>query len=165
MKKMIIMWALVSFLCGEDLLSGYYKSHISRKGRQAIIEIFKYEGKFYGYGFANVDNSPKAKDIHNKNPLLRERWDNEIIFLYGLQGDGEVYKNGLVYNIDNGETYNAKVTIKGNELHLRASIDSFGVVGQTRVWHKLSQEEVEPYLIYKIPKEVILKSLKDWDSL
>ena len=77
------------------------------------------------------------------------------------EGKSDVFKNGKVYNFDSGKEYYAKVTLKGNTLELRGSIDKSGFMGETKVWKKLSDEEVKPYLSQKPDFSVVEKSLKD----
>ncbi len=144
-------------------LEGYYMTHKGEKGQQSIVEFFKKDGKYYAYGFANVDGSPPKKDVNNENPALRNRFDKGSIFVYNLVRDGssDTYKNGKVYNFDAGKTYYAKITLKGDTLELRGSIDKSGVMGETKIWKKLSDEEVKPYLSQKPDFSVVENSLKD----
>ena len=153
----------LTFCFSQDLLSGFYKTHVGKSGRQSIVEFFQKDGKYYAYGFANVDGTPPAKDIHNKNPNLRERYDNVTIFVYGLEGDDGTYQNGKVYNYDTGEIYYARITLEGDKLTLRASVDSAGVFGETKIWSRLNDKELKPYLSKKPPLQEVLKSLKDWE--
>ncbi|WP_276897383.1 hypothetical protein [Helicobacter japonicus] len=44
---------------------------------------------------------------------------------------------------------------------MRGSIDKSGIMGETKIWKKLSDEEVKPYLSQKPDFSVVEKSLKD----
>ncbi|WP_394980800.1 DUF2147 domain-containing protein [uncultured Helicobacter sp.] len=168
MKTMRYLIAIVSMLClgyGSEGLAGFYKTHIGSDGRQSIVEFFHYEGKYYAYGFANIDGSPAKKDSNNKNPKLRERYDRGTIFVYGLEGEGSEYKGGRVYHFRTGEIYHAKVRLESDTLILRGSVDRAGIVGSSKVWTRLSEQEVRPYLHLKPPMEEVLSSLKDWNEL
>ena len=162
-KYFVLILSALTFCFSQDLLSGFYKTHVGKSGRQSIVEFFQKDGKYYAYGFANVDGTPPAKDIHNKNPNLRERYDNVTIFVYGLEGDDGTYQNGKVYNYDTGEIYYARITLEGDKLTLRASVDSAGVFGETKIWSRLNDKELKPYLSKKPPLQEVLKSLKDWE--
>lgn len=144
-------------------LEGYYMTHKGQKGQQSIVEFFKKGDKYYAYGFANVDGSPPKKDANNPNPALRERFDKGSVFVYNLVRDGEsdVFKDGKVYNFDAGKEFYAKITLKGDILELRGSIDKPGLVGETKIWRRLSDEELKPYLSQKPPFSVVENSLKD----
>lgn len=151
-------------LCyGAENLAGFYKTHIGSDGRQSIVEFFSHNGKYYAYGFANVDGSAAKKDSNNKNPKLRERYDRGTIFVYGLEGEGSEYRGGRVYNFRTGEVYHAKVRVQGDTLILRGSVDSAGIVGVSKTWIRLSEQEVRPYLHLKPPMAEVLQSLGDWE--
>lgn len=161
---MRILGAMLVCLCmsfGSEL-EGYYMTHKGVSGQQSIIEFFKLNDKYYAYGFVNVDGSPPKKDVKNPNPALRNRTDKGVVFMYNLvrDGDSDVFKDGRAYDFD-GHTYNVKITIVKNELQLRFSVDKSGFIGETKVWRRLSQEEVKPYLSQKPDFSVVLESLKD----
>ena len=94
---------------------------------------------------------------------MRERFDRGSVFVYNLVRDGksDVFKDGKVYNFDTGKEYYAKITLKGNTLELREAIDKSGIMGETKIWKKLSNEEVKPYLSQKPDFSIVEKSLKD----
>lgn len=144
-------------------LNGYYITHIGDSGRQSIVEFFEKNGKFYAYGFANVDGSGPKKDINNQNPALRERFDKGAVFVYGLkQTKADVFSGGEVYNYDDGKTYSLKITKEKNgNLTLRASIDKMGMMGKTLEWIPLTQEQINHYLPEKPDFNVVLESLKN----
>ncbi|WP_233712823.1 MULTISPECIES: DUF2147 domain-containing protein [unclassified Helicobacter] len=147
---------------GADELKGYYLTHVGDSGRQSVVEFFERGGKYYAYGFANVDGSGPKKDSINPNPALRERVDKGSVFVYGLKeaGKGE-FKGGEVYNYDNGKTYNLKITKeKDGKLILRASIDKAGIMGQTLTWTPLTQEQIEKYEGEKPPFSVVEESFE-----
>ena len=69
-----------------------------------------------------------------------------------------------VYDFHNGEIYYAKVRLKGDTLTLHGSIDKSGMIGVDKVWTRLSDEEVRPYLHLKPSMQDVLKTLKDWQQ-
>lgn len=163
MKIKIFQILALAIICAYGAeLEGYYMTHKGESGQQSIVEFFKHNGKYYAYGFANVDGSAPKKDINNPNPALKNRYDRGSVFVYNLVRDGksDVFKNGEVYNFDAGKTYYAKITLKGDTLELRGSIDKSGIVGETKIWKKLSKEEVMPFLDKKPPFSEVLESLK-----
>ena len=162
-KKIILILVLSTGVIYGAEIEGYYMNLKGEKGQQSIVEFFKKGDKYYAYGFANVDGSLPKKDVNNENPALRNRLDKGSVFVYNLvrEGKSDVFKNGKVYNFDSGKEYYAKVTLKGNTLELRGSIDKSGFMGETKVWKKLSDEEVKPYLSQKPDFSVVEKSLKD----
>ncbi|PAF52037.1 DUF2147 domain-containing protein [Helicobacter sp. 13S00477-4] len=163
MKKLAtIFLALIGFIYANDL-NGIYITHIGDSGTQSIVQFFKYNDKYYAYGFANVDGSPPKKDIHNPNPNLRDRLDKGVIFVYDLTKDGKIYKNGKIYNFDNGKTYYLKITPEKNQLKLRATIDKSGLMGETLIWKKLPEEETQKYIPQNISLEEAIKNIPKQD--
>lgn len=160
----VYMACMFGWSYGAEGLAGFYKTHVGSDGRQAIVEFFYKDGKYYAYGFANVDGSPPKKDSNNKNPALRDRYDRGTIFVYGLEGEGEKYGGGKVYDFHNGEIYYAKVRLNGDTLTLHGSVDKSGMIGVDKVWTRLSNEEVRPYLHLKPSMQDVLKTLKDWQQ-
>lgn len=145
---------------GANELKGYYMTHVGDSGRQSIVEFFSRNGKFYAYGFANVDGSGPKKDAKNQNPKLRDRFDKGAVFVYGLKKDGKTFSGGEVYNYDDGKTYHLKVTKESNgTLTLRASIDKLGMMGQTLIWTPLTQEQIAKYESEKPDFKVVEDSL------
>lgn len=141
----------------SSVLDGYYMTHVGDSGRQSIVEFFTKNGKFYAYGFANVDGSGPKKDSKNPDPKLRERYDKGSVFVYGLKSDGKgSFGGGEVYNYDDGKTYHLKITKDSNGiLTLRASIDKLGMMGQTLTWTPLTQEQIAQYEPQKPEPKVI----------
>lgn len=141
-------------------LEGYYMTHIGESGRQSIVEFFERNGKFYAYGFANVDGSGPKKDINNQDPKLKERYDKGSVFVYGLKQDGRVFSNGQIYNYDDGKIYHLKITKESSgKLTLRASIDKMGMMGKTLVWTPLTQAQIDQYEKEKPDFSVVEESL------
>ncbi len=161
MKKLVAGLLCSAVLAFGDI-QGYYITHIGESGRQSIVEFFKKNGKFYAYGFANVDGSGPKKDIHNPDPKLKERYDKGAVFVYGLKEDKpNVYTGGQVYNYDDGKIYNLKITQeKDGKLTLRASIDKLGMMGQTLTWIPLTPEQIQKYEGEKPNIEVVEESFQ-----
>nr|QGT50518.1 hypothetical protein Helico5904_1900 [uncultured Helicobacter sp.] len=166
MRK-LLKYSVIVFLFGQCFaqdLVGYYMTHKGESGRQAIVEFFKKDNKYYAYGFANLDGAPPKKDIHNENPALRDRIDKTTVFIFDLVRDGSsnTYKDGRVYNFDTGKIYYAKITLKDNGLELRGSVDKMGLVGETKVWRRLSDEEIKHWLPEKPDFAPVEASIKDY---
>ncbi|RAX58037.1 hypothetical protein CCZ01_04315 [Helicobacter monodelphidis] len=155
--------SMVVHLCAADL-KGYFMTHVGESGRQSIVEFFERDGKYYAYGFANVDGSGPKKDINNQNPELRDRVDKGTVFIYDLVPSGkDHYKGGTVYNYDSGKEYYIKISLEdgGKTLKLRASVDSAGFVGETKVWKRLTTDEEAKYFPEKPDFSVVEQSLKE----
>lgn len=161
--KILLATTLLQISVFSAELEGYYMTHKGEKGQQSIVEFFKQDGKYYAYGFANVDGSLPKKDSNNENKALRNRYDRGSVFVYNLTRDGntDTFINGKVYNFDSGKIYFAKITLKDDILELKGSIDSLGMLSETKIWKKLSDSEVAPYLSKKPSFAEVQNSLKD----
>lgn len=142
-------------------LKGDFITHVGESGRQSVVEFFERDGKYYAYGYANVDGSGPQPDINNPDPELRTRVDKGTVFVYGLQKSGDSYKNGFVYNYDDGKTYYLKATFTDdNTLEMRASVDKLGMLGSTMVWKRLTKAQEEKYRPEKPDFKVVEESLQ-----
>ena len=57
------------------------------------------------------------------------------------------WKNGRIYNPDDGKTYHAKLTLSdnGTEIKIRASADGAGIFGKNIIWQKLPSGDATKY--------------------
>src|SRR5258708_4047334 len=55
------------------------------------------------------------KDIHNKNPNLRDRSVVGIALMWNLRYGGGEYVDGYVYNPEDGGTYRVKTELSGTD--------------------------------------------------
>ena len=108
--------------------------------KSAKIQIYKaVDGKFYGkivwLKEPNRDGKPKT-DIHNPDDKRHNDPVIGLLILKKFDKDGEHgYENGTIYDPKNGKTYKCKMTLEGNELHVRGYI-GFSLLGRTELWTK-----------------------------
>jgi len=78
---------------------------------------------------------PSDKDVLNPDPALRDRPLLGLTIMSGFASAGEgKWKNGRVYNPNNGKTYKCKLTlIDENTLELRGYI-GISLLGRTETW-------------------------------
>jgi uncharacterized protein (DUF2147 family) len=67
---------------------------------------------------------PKV-DKENPNPALRNRPVIGLSLLSGMKPAGPDKWTGLIYNPDDGHTYNAKVTVNGNTMKVKGCVVGF----------------------------------------
>lgn len=147
-------------LCAAEL-KGEFITHIGESGRQSVVEFFEHNGKYYAYGYANVDGSGPKPDDKNPNPKLKGRMDKGAVFVYDLQKSGNSYKNGIIYNYDDGKEYYLKAEFSDdNTLEMRASLDKMGMMGKTLIWKRLDKAQEEKYKNQKPDFRVVEESLK-----
>ncbi|MGB1248523.1 MAG: DUF2147 domain-containing protein [Chitinophagales bacterium] len=139
-KKFLILILMVGLFCmasAKNALVGVWYN----TDKSAKIEIIEKSGKFYG----NIiwledplmdDGTPKI----NLNSPEKSDQDDPIIglqILWGFEDDGDgVYKDGKIYDPENGKTYKCKMTLEGDELDVRGYI-GIPALGRTENWTRV----------------------------
>lgn len=84
-------------------------------------------------------------DRHNPDPELRDRDLKGITFLWGFSYDGKKnrWKDGKVYDPNNGKTYDAKMSLtdNGKTLKMRGYI-GISLLGRTAEFERVSQDDL-----------------------
>ncbi len=84
-------------------------------------------------GIVSWSSAPR-KDVHNKDPKLRERSVVGIVLMWNLRYDDGEYVDGYVYNPEDGGTYRVKTEVSGAEsLKVRGYL-GISLLGQTKTW-------------------------------
>ncbi|WP_120945978.1 MULTISPECIES: DUF2147 domain-containing protein [Helicobacter] len=163
MRYICIIWGFLCGVLGASTLEGVYETQSFLYMKSSYVEFFKYKGKYYAYGIANVDGSKARQDIYNKDPALRQRSDKGVVFLYDLTCvDKDIYKNGRAYNFYDGRTYYVQVRQKKNgDLKFLPSFDRRGFFGKTFIWKKLDNAYLQAHGITKPDFSRVLETLKE----
>lgn len=163
MKKIIITIAallLVGASLGaktnpEDVLGYWYNAETAAK-HSAIIKIEQdKDGTFYGFIYELKDpvhtEGPRKGlpylDTLNKDESLRTRPIEGIKLIEGFtfQEKGGKYKNGTIYNPEDGKTYYSSMQLrKDGKLKVRGSIDKLGWLGVTQIWSRAPEPTAVP---------------------
>lgn len=154
MKKLALSFLLTVFAFGEGI-SGYYLLEKDDEGKQAIIEIFEKDGKYYAYGIGNNDGT-FSRDVNNPDEKLKGRSLRGVVFMWGLIQDGNEWDDGKIYNTSNGKTYSASAKLEGDTLKVKATVWGFG---KTLTWKKLGTEDVIPFLENKPEMEDVVSTI------
>ena len=95
--------------------------------------IFKENNKYYAYSFAYTNSNDVVYDVNNTKKELRNLPLKGLVYLYDLEFKNGEWKNGKIYNPEQGKVYNAKIELSNNkqEIKLKASIDGAGLFGKT----------------------------------
>ena len=102
----------------------------------AVIEFYKCDTKYCGRIIWAKE--PEKKDIHNPDPSLRNRTllGSTIFTGFVFNGDSE-WKNGRVYNPDNGKKYKCKLSMDSKDkLKVRGYL-LCSIFGKTTVWKRI----------------------------
>lgn len=101
-------------------------------GRGGIVEIYDCDDQLCGKLVAS--ENPERKNVNSPDPAKRDETLIGTNILRGFsQTGGNVWKKGRVYNPENGKTYNAKLTLKGQELKVRG-YKGVTLFGKTVTW-------------------------------
>lgn len=80
------------------------------------------------------DGSPKI-DKNNPDPSLRNVPIVGLVIGSGFQYADGVWKNGSIYDPDNGKTYSCKLSLDGDTLNVRGYI-GVSLFGRTEQWKR-----------------------------
>jgi len=107
---------------------------------KSLVEIYRAKnGKYYGKivwlkNPLETNGKPKVDD-ENPDPAKRNDPIIGLVLLKGFDYKGEgVYKNGTIYDPDNGKTYDCIITFANNDkLFIRGYI-GISLIGRTTEW-------------------------------
>lgn len=157
-------WVLLMLYSGYAMAGEAYVPQSSSivgdwlvKSRDAVIRIEKVGGEYQGYILWQLHdtygpedgpqlNGKIVTDRNNPNPALRSRPLTGLRLLTGLRFDPESHKwkDGRIYNADNGRTYNCLVRMLGpNRLQLRGYI-GISLFGGNTVWSRVTMRTPAP---------------------
>lgn len=133
----------------SDDVVGLWYSEKDSEGLIPVVEIYKENGKYYGYFFDYKGgyNGPEKKDVKNPNKELRELPLKGLVYLMGLSFEDGEWKGGKIYNPYDGKTYNGKMSLSEDKktLTVRGSLDKAGILGKSMKWTKVPDSEKSLY--------------------
>ena len=111
---------------------------------KSIVEIYKqgteFRGKLIWLKEPLVDGQPK-KDTHNPDPDKRDRLLEGLEFIWGFTfAGGNAWTGGQIYDPECGKTYYGKIKLADGQLHLRGSLDRWGLAGRTTLWTRAPEK-------------------------
>jgi uncharacterized protein (DUF2147 family) len=96
------------------------------------IKFVRAADGFY-QGIVSWQSEP-TKDVHNKDPKLRDRPVLGIVLMWHLRYDDGEYVDGYVYNPEDGGTYRFKAEVLSPEsLQIRGYL-GIPLLGQSKTW-------------------------------
>ncbi len=104
----------------------------------AEVEIYERDGSYYGR-FARFYDDPPAGgiDSHNPDPALRTRSLVGADFILKFEFLDGKWKNGRIYNPENGKDYEADLELDGEVLQVRGWL-WFRLLGRTVRWTRIN---------------------------
>ena len=107
----------------------------------AIVEVYQsgdvYNGKIVWLEKPTEADGSPAVDDKNPDAKLRGRKIIGLNMLSNLKKIGGGYSGGLIYDPTNGKTYNCSMSVDGNVLKVRGSLDKRGILGRTMEWYRV----------------------------
>ena len=104
----------------------------------AEVEIYERDGSYYGR-FARFYDDPPAGgiDSHTPDPALRTRSLVGADFILKFEFLDGKWKNGRIYNPENGKDYEADLELDGEVLKVRGWL-WFRLLGRTVRWTRIN---------------------------
>lgn len=150
MKALIsfIMIAFATLAANADnrqSFEGYYWN----QNKSAIIQLTLDGDSIKGFT-AWSDGPDTITDTQNPDPALRDRPIIGMTFLWGFEYADKKnrWKDGKIYDPNNGKTYDAKLSLKenGNILEMRGYV-GISLLGRTVEMERVSKEDMPATLI------------------
>ena len=103
-------------------------------GDGAHVEVYERDGKYHGK-FVRFDDESLAAglDAKNPDPALRDRLLVGTDFILNFEFVGKKWKNGRIYNPENGKQYKADLELQDGVLKVRGWI-GIRLLGRTVEW-------------------------------
>lgn len=168
---MKVIWALVVFVgaifantINENDINGIWEIPEEVEGYSSIGEIFTQDKKVYAYAFEyakKVDNKLIKRELGDENKNANNLRGK--IFLSNLEFNGKRWVNGRIYNPNNGKIYYAEAYLSKdkNTLFIKVSIDSFGIIGITLEWYRITNT---PYIPLQQHEIALIDKLKEIEN-
>jgi uncharacterized protein (DUF2147 family) len=118
----------------QDAVVGRWKTQT----RNAIVEIQRCGPSICGRILSSdaLRTNPALQDRNNSDPKLRTRKLQGLQILSGFKSSGKGWTGGKIYNAEDGKTYNAEVTLAGNDqLKLKGCV--FWPLCKTQTWTRV----------------------------
>jgi len=106
-------------------------------GDGAHVEVYEREGKIHGKFVWFYDEPPAGGlDINNPDPELRDRHLVGTDLIRNFEFVDKKWKNGRIYNPENGKEYKADLELRDGVLKVRGWI-GIRLLGRTVEWTRI----------------------------
>lgn len=106
------------------------------KGTRGVAEVLEHHGKYYAvailyesYISVVLNTILMPRDVNNPDPSLRNRSQNEVVFIAGSSFNGKKWEGGEIYDLVTGKYTYVSTKLKDDNLVLGFSLDGLGVFG------------------------------------
>lgn len=105
------------------------------EGNDAHVEIYERGGKYHGK-FVWFEGGGGGLDEKNPDPELRDRSLLGADFILNFEFDGKKWKNGRIYNPEDGKQYKADLELEDEVLKVRGWL-GMRLIGRTVEWTRV----------------------------
>ena len=109
----------------------------------AIVEVYQdgdiYNGKIVWLKNPTEPDGSPAVDNNNPDEKLRTRQLIGLNMLSNLKAKDSEYSGGMIYDPGNGKTYYCSMSVEGDVLKVRGSLDKRGFLGRTMDWFRVKE--------------------------
>ncbi len=104
---------------------------------KSIVSIYKEDGKVYGKIIEILDpKAPENPTCKNCTGSNKDKPIVGLVFLNGLEKDGDEYNDGKILDPENGKEYKCYIELEeANKLKVRGYI-GFAFLGRTQYWYR-----------------------------
>ena len=138
----VMVLAMGAGLSGADDLPGDIIG-LWDTGDGAHVEMYERDGLYHGKFMHFYEEAPAGGvDAENPDLALRGRSLVGADFILNFTFDGEKWKDGRIYNPENGKQYKADLELKDGVLKVRGWL-GVRLLGRTVNWSRLAQDAAE----------------------
>ncbi len=126
-------WGAGAYPQAGDAVLGVWAT----EGNDAHVEIYERDGKYHGK-FVWFQDGPSGggRDEKNPDPELRDRPLLGADFILNFEFDGNKWKNGRIYNPEDGKQYKADLELEDGVLKVRGWL-GMRLIGRTVEWTRV----------------------------
>lgn len=137
-KRLLSLFAFLPFVGFAQKSNGFEGIWINQDSTQKIL-IYEEENLFFGKLIDLSNGAFHEFDINNNIDSLQNRRVVGITVLSNFElTDSDKLKYGKIYNFKNGNTYNGKIVLKDDHMHLTGYFGVFFFLGKTQHWRKFT---------------------------
>lgn len=140
MRQMLWILALVmvsALVRAGDPADAVVGKWLTTDGK-SVVEMYR-DGDTYAGRIAwlkdPLDEEGKPKtDFRNPDPARRDDLIVGLNLIWGFTFKKNAWRGGRIYDPLNGKTYYCRMTLQGETLKVRGSLDKWGLAGRNVVW-------------------------------
>ena len=131
---------------------GYWRTIDDETGEaRSIVQIYEQDGALYGKIVKVLKVSEEAKRNEEGQVICTtcegERHNQPVegmVFIKGLEKDGDTYEDGTIFNPEDGKTYKAKMKVNDDgDLDVRGYV-GISLFGKSQTWEPAEKPAEAP---------------------